>query len=211
MVAAPRAVMTKEEFQVAAGLADAAVERLAVYVGLLRKWQKAINLVGPSTLPDLWRRHMWDSAQLVPHLPRPDAVVLDLGSGAGFPGLVLAIASPATVHLVESDQRKATFLREVNRATRAGAIVHPCRIEALEPFPVDVVTARAFAPLDRLLASAEPFFRPATIGLFLKGRTLERELTACRKRWNMTAKAIPSLSDETGVVLKLEGISRRHE
>jgi 16S rRNA (guanine527-N7)-methyltransferase len=203
--------MTKEEFQVVAGLSNAVVERLAIYAGLLQKWQRAINLVGPSTLADLWHRHMWDSAQLLPHLPRPDAVVLDLGSGAGFPGLVLAIASPATVHLVESDQRKAMFLNEVNRATQAGATVHACRVEVLDPVPVDVVTARAFAPLDRLLACAEPFFRPTTIGLFLKGRTLERELTACRKRWNMTAKAIPSLSDEAGVVLKLEGISRRHE
>lgn len=211
MVAAPRAVMTKEEFQAATGLSDAAVARLALYADLLRKWQKAINLVGSSTLPDLWRRHMWDSAQLIPHLPRPDAVVLDLGSGAGFPGLVLALASRATVHLVESDQRKAAFLSEVNRATQAGAVVHTCRVEVLEPFPVDLITARAFAPLERLLAVAEPFFQPKTIGLFLKGRTLDRELTACRKRWNMAAKAIPSLSDETGVVLKLEGISRRHE
>jgi 16S rRNA (guanine527-N7)-methyltransferase len=203
--------MTREEFRAATGLSDVVVERLALYAELLQKWQKAINLVGPGTLADLWQRHMWDSAQLLLHLPRPDAVVLDLGSGAGFPGLVLAIASPATVHLVESDQKKAAFLNEVNRATEAGATVHACRVEALNPFPVDVITARAFAPLDRLLACAEPFFRPSTIGLFLKGRTLERELTACRKRWNMNAKAIPSLSDEAGMVLKLEGISRRHE
>jgi len=211
MIAAQRLAMTKEEFQAVAGLSDAVVERLAIYAGLLQKWQKAINLVGPSTLADPWRRHMLDSAQLLPHLPKPDAAVLDLGSGAGFPGLVLAVASQATLHLVESDQRKAAFLNEVNRATQAGAMIHACRVETLEPFAVDVVTARAFAPLDRLLACAEPFLRPATVGLFLKGRNAERELTACRKRWNMAAKAIPSLSDETGVVLKLEGISRRHE
>jgi len=211
MIAAHHPAMTREEFQVVAGLSDAVVERLAIYAGLLQKWQKAINLVGPSTLADPWRRHMLDSAQLLPHLPKPDAAVLDLGSGAGFPGLVLAVASQATLHLVESDQRKAAFLNEVNRATQAGAMIHACRVETLEPFAVDVVTARAFAPLDRLLACAEPFLRPATVGLFLKGRNAERELTACRKRWNMAAKAIPSLSDETGVVLKLEGISRRHE
>lgn len=211
MASAQRLAMTKEEFQAVSGLCNAVVERLAIYAGLLQKWQKAINLVGASTLADSWRRHMLDSAQLVPHLPKPNSVVIDLGSGAGFPGLVLAIASQATTHLVESDQRKAAFLNEVTRATQAGAMVHACRVETLEPFAVDVVTARAFAPLDRLLACAEPFLQPATVGLFLKGRNAERELTACRKRWNMAAKAIPSLSDEAGVVLKLEGISRRHE
>jgi len=126
-------------------------ERLNTYAELLRKWQRSINLVGPKTLDDLWNRHFVDSAQLLPLIPPTARVLVDFGSGAGFPGLVLAILGMAEVHLIESDQRKATFLREVARATGTPVTVHAKRIEQVTPFPADIVSARALAPLGDLL------------------------------------------------------------
>ncbi len=116
------------------------------YLELLGRWQRAVNLVGGSTLADPWRRHILDCAQVVPHVPRSAATVLDLGSGAGLPGLVLALMGVPGVHLVESDQRKAQFLREAARLTRAPVVVHATRIEDLRGIAADVVTARALAP-----------------------------------------------------------------
>ncbi len=182
--------------------------RLAVYADLLRRWQPRINLVGSATLDDLWRRHFHDSAQLLPWLgPGP---LLDLGSGAGFPGLVLAIlrAADADTHLVESDGRKVAFLREVARATGTRVILHPCRIEQLPAFPVDTVTARALAPLPRLLQMAAPFLSPASQCLFLKGQKLEDELTDAGKDWKMRVERIPSHSDPDGIILRVKEVYR---
>jgi len=187
-----------------------ALPQLLAYAQLLTRWQPRINLVGPATMPDLWRRHMLDSAQLYPHLPA--GPILDLGSGAGFPGLVLAILRGAAggdpVHLVESDGRKGAFLREAIRVTRAPAIVHTCRIETLAPFPIGVVTARALAPLASLLAMAEPFLTDDVHCLFLKGRTGEDELTEAGKDWMMAAERIPSLADPSGLIFHLRGVHR---
>lgn len=183
--------------------------RLETYAVLLVKWQARINLVGPATIPDLWRRHMLDSAQLFALLPA--GPVLDLGSGAGFPGLVLAIlrgAAGEVVHLVESDARKCAFLREAARLTDAPVAIHNKRIETLTPFPVAAVTARALAPLAVLLSWAEPFLGPHTHCLFLKGRTCEEELTQASKDWMMTADRISSLSDPSGYILHLSEVYR---
>ena len=127
------------------------LERLTVYLELLRRWQRAVNLVGRGTLADPWRRHVLDCAQLAPHVPAGAATVVDLGSGAGFPGMVLSIMGLRGVHLVESDRRKAQFLREVARATGASVQVHAERIERMRGWSADVITARALAPLPRLL------------------------------------------------------------
>ncbi len=175
---------------------------LEAHLALLERWQRRIELVGRSTLADPWRRHLLDSAQLRPLIPEGARRLVDLGSGAGFPGLVLAILGVPEVHLIEADRRKAAFLREAARVTGCrNVVVHARRIEELDPFPADVVTARAFAPLDRLLACARRFWRPGTLGLFLKGRGVERELTAAREHWRMRAELRPSLSSPEGRIL----------
>ena len=188
--------------------------RLEAYAALLRKWQERINLVSGSTLADLWRRHMLDSGQLFRHLPPATRVVVDLGSGAGFPGLVLAAMGAPEVHLVESDVRKCAFLREAARVMGVPATIHAVRIEKVAPFPADVVTSRALAPLSDLLGYAEPFLsRPGNEVksgecLFLKGRTGEDELTAASKEWNMAIERLPSLSDPDGLILRLSEVTR---
>ena len=183
------------------------VARLQGYADLLTKWQSRINLVGASTLPDLWRRHILDSAQLARLLP--GGPLLDLGSGAGFPGLVLAILRPGeAVHLVEADARKCAFLREAARVTGTTVEIHNLRIERLARFTPSVVTARALAPLGKLLEMAEPFLGSATQCLFLKGRTGEDELTQASKDWKMTAERIPSLADPSGLIIHLREVQR---
>ena len=187
------------------------LERLTAYVNLLVEWNERVNLVAPSTIPEAWRRHMLDSAQLAPLIPPEAKTIIDLGSGAGFPGLVLAImlvGRPGlTVHLVESIQKKCRFLEAVIAATGAPAQVHPVRVEDLKGLKADVVTARAVAPLNRLLPLAHPFFGPGTIGLFLKGRSLNDELTLATKSWTLTATPIPSRSDPSGFVLRVTGLT----
>jgi 16S rRNA (guanine527-N7)-methyltransferase len=184
---------------------------LETYAGLLRKWQRAINLVSGSTLNDLWRRHFMDAAQLMPLLPEDDGQVVDLGAGAGFPGLVLALLSGRPTHLIESDQRKAAFLGEVARATGcAGRVqVHAARIEALKPWATPVITARALADLGQLLDWAAPFKTADTICIFPKGAKAEEELTAVARVWTMTIERRRSVTDPTGLILRLSHLERR--
>jgi len=143
--------------------------RLEVYAALLIRWSARINLVGRNTLVDLWRRHILDSAQLQPLVADSARSLIDLGSGAGLPGLVLAILGVPGVELIEADSRKAAFLREAARIAEVDVTIRSCRIQAVPPHPVDVVTARACAPLERLLGLAEPFLADKTECLFLKG------------------------------------------
>ena len=182
--------------------------RLEAYAELLTRWSERINLVGRDTLPDLWRRHILDSAQLHPFIPSSAQNVIDLGSGAGLPGLVLAILGVPGVELVEADSRKVAFLREASRVAGAEVTIRPCRIQAVPPHPVDVVTARACAPLDRLLDLAAPFLAPDTLCLFPKGERFNEELTLARKRWTMNVSVEQSLSDRRGVVLHLQQVAR---
>ena len=198
-----------------AALADipvAAMARLGRYVELLHRWQMAMNLVSARSLADPWRRHILDSAQLLPLLPSRTRVLVDLGSGSGFPGLVLAMLGVPEVHLIESDGRKCVFLAE---AARAGGlepgrnpIIHRARIEALEGWPADAITARACAPLDRLLDYAAKFVTPATECLFLKGENVGSELTEAEKQWKMRIERHASRSDPSGIVLRLRHIER---
>jgi 16S rRNA (guanine527-N7)-methyltransferase len=199
-VSAPDAVL--------AGVSRETRERLNTYADLLRKWQRSINLVGPRTIDDLWNRHFTDSAQLLPLIPTTARMLVDFGSGAGFPGLVLAILGVAEVHLIESDQRKATFLREVARATGTPVTVHAKRIEQVAPFPADIVSARALAPLSDLLGFAAPFLHPDSLCLFPKGQMAEDELTAASKTWNINVDRIQSVTDPSATILRVSQVSR---
>jgi 16S rRNA (guanine527-N7)-methyltransferase len=208
--------MTAEDFARATNVSRETLARLETYAALLAKFQKTINLVSRDTLGDVWRRHFLDSAQLWPLLPRGARVLLDLGSGAGFPGLALAImgqgaGTPLAVHLVEADTRKSIFLREAARQTGCPVTVHNVRLEALTPFAVDVITARAFASLTGILEIAAPFpqfpgARP--VALLLKGRQAREELTAAAKEWNMDAALIPSVTEPEAGVLRLRDVTR---
>ena len=182
--------------------------RLEAYAELLTRWSARINLIGRDTIADLWRRHILDSAQLRAFVPDRARNMIDLGSGAGLPGLVLAIIGVPGVELLEADSRKCAFLREAARITEAPVTLRPCRIETVSPHPVDVVTARACAPLDRLLGLAEPFLGPDSECLFLKGERVGEELTLARKRWTMTPSLHQSRSDPRGVVLRLQQVAR---
>ena len=182
--------------------------RLEAYAALLTRWSARINLIGRDTITDLWRRHILDSAQLRAFVPNRARSMIDLGSGAGLPGLVLAILGVPGVELIEADSRKCAFLREALRVTGAAALIRPCRIEAVPRHPVDIITARACAPLDRLVGLAEPFLGPDSECLFLKGERIEQELTIAREGWTMTVSACQSRSDPRGVVLRLQQVAR---
>jgi 16S rRNA (guanine527-N7)-methyltransferase len=194
--------MTPQEVGRALHVSRETLARLEAYADLLTKWQKAINLVAPASLPDLWRRHILDSGQLTRFAPL-DARWLDLGSGAGFPGLVLAIMGAREVRLVESDARKCAFLREAARITSAPASVVNARISDVPPFVADVVTARALAPLAKLLGFAAPFLGPQSIALFPKGQDVEAELTEAHRNWRMRVERHPSLTDGRAAILRL--------
>jgi 16S rRNA (guanine527-N7)-methyltransferase len=203
--------LSREGFSAQLDVSRETLERLTVYLELLLRWQQAINLVGRATLADPWRRHFLDSAQLAARIPAGAASLVDLGSGAGFPGMVLALMGTRGVHLIESDRRKAQFLREVARATGTSVRVHAERVEQIPGWRADVITARALAPLPRLLALAERFMTSDSVCLFLKGRSGAHELTEARVSWHMETEMFPSLSEPTGMVLQLRGIRRaRH-
>lgn len=199
--------MEPEEFRTRTGVSRETMERLQAYAELLVKWQPRINLVGPDTVPELWRRHFFDSAQLMPLVGAVRRVV-DLGSGAGFPGLVLAVMGASDVHLIESDARKCAFLREAARVAATAVTVHNRRIEQVAPLAADLVTARALAPLPRLLEWAAPHLGEGGRCLFLKGKGSEDELTAAAKDWNIAVERVPSLSDPSGVILHLREVYR---
>ncbi len=204
--------MSEAEFQAALGVPDRAMARLRAYLALLRKWQGTVNLVGDATLKDPWRRHFLDSGQLLPILPATAGTVCDIGSGAGFPGLVLAILDHGgnrRYHLVESNARKCAFLDEANRIADAGVVVHNNRIEKIRGLQADLVVARAVAPLEKLLEYAISVLSEHGQCLFLKGKGWREELTTARKRWIMKESHLASLSDPAGTILKLEAISRR--
>ena len=189
--------------------------RLDRYVALLREWQAKTNLVSPSTLPHLWTRHISDSLQLLALAPAAK-VWADLGSGGGFPGVVLACAMAeipgATVHLVERNAKKAAFLREALRVTNSPGIVHLTDIgDNVDSVvgKVDCVTARAVAPLHQLIGFAEPLVRQGAKALFLKGQDVEAELTEATKYWNIKSHLHSSRTGGHGWIVELDQIERR--
>lgn len=198
------------------------LDRLTAYARLLVERNAQLNLVADSTIADMWRRHFWDSAQLVELIPSGARTIVDLGSGAGFPGMVLAIllaGAPSvssrsdggggilTVHLIEATQKKCRFLEEVVEVTGAPVRVHWARSEDVRNLRADVVTARAVAPLTKLLGLAQPFFKDTTTGLFLKGRGVDAELTGANESWTLHATRVPSRSDPSGSILRVTGLS----
>jgi 16S rRNA (guanine527-N7)-methyltransferase len=191
------------------------LERLVAFTGLVRDWQRIKNLVGPSTLAELWTRHVADSVQLAGLAPL-DGTWADLGSGAGFPGLVIAILmadapGDGVVHLVESNLRKAAFLREAARRIGACATVHAERAEGVLPAlgKVDVVTARAFAPLVSLLEYAQPLVEKGALALLPKGQDVEAELTEASRYWKFDYERLPSRTNPAAVILRVRAIERR--
>lgn len=197
-----------EDFAARTGVSRETRSRLEQYYSILLEWSERINLISRADIQDIWCRHFFDSAQLFSFLPPNAGGLVDLGSGAGFPGLVLAILGVPGVELIESDARKSVFLREAARVTGAPVTVHNCRIESVSPHPVDVVTARGCAPLDRLLPLAERFIGPRTTCLFLKGARADQELTAAGKAWTMEIGRHPSRTDPGGVILSLQQVLR---
>jgi 16S rRNA (guanine527-N7)-methyltransferase len=189
--------------------------RLDRFVATLLTWQRRINLIAPSTVGEVWTRHVADSLQLVALAPAA-RVWLDLGSGGGFPGLVIACALAETpgarVHLIESNGKKAAFLREAARLAGVVAIVHQARIAHMITTidePVDVVTARALAPLADLLALSEPWLKRGAQALFPKGQDVVVELTQASKYWNIEAVLTPSRTDPRARIVAVQRAERR--
>ncbi len=189
--------------------------RLERYVDLLREWQAKTNLVAPSTLPHLWTRHIADSLQLISLAPTAK-LWIDLGSGGGFPGVVLACALAETpgaaVHLIERNAKKAAFLREAIRVTAAPGVVHLAEIgDTVDRFAggIDCVTARALAPLNQLIGFAEPLVRRGAKALFLKGQDVDAELTEATRYWNIEVKLHSSRTGGQGWIVEVDRIERR--
>ncbi|GAB5468778.1 MAG: 16S rRNA (guanine(527)-N(7))-methyltransferase RsmG [Rhodospirillales bacterium] len=194
-------------------LTDRQKQKLERYAALLETWNKGINLVSRRDLDDLWHRHMFDSAQLLPLLPPAplgrQRRLVDLGSGGGFPGLVLAVLGAGDVHLLESDGRKVAFLEAVSRETETPITLHSARIESLAGLSADCVTARALAPLPKLLGYVARHLAPQGRALLLKGRRLEVELTAAREAWSMEVSETPSRSHPDGRIVTIERLAPR--
>lgn len=183
-------------------------ERLEVYVAEVLKWNRRVNLISKADEPAIWPRHIDDALQLVPFIPAGATRAIDLGSGAGIPGLILAIATGIEFDLIEADQRKAAFLREAARLTGAPVRIYPQRIEAAFLVPAPVVTARALAPLCTLVDLAAPLIAPAGIALFPKGESVDAELTGAQCKWNMRVERFPSRTHPRGVILRLSEVER---
>lgn len=190
------------------GVSRETEQALCEYLILLRRWNTRINLVADAPEAALWQRHIIDSLQLVPLLaaaaPGP---LVDLGSGAGFPGLVLAAATERATHLIESDRRKCAFLTEAARSLGLSKVrIYPSRIEATTLPPASIVTARALATLNTLLGYAHRILAPGGFALFPKGRTAEQELTEAAPAWMMRTERFPSLTDPAATILRLSEI-----
>lgn len=224
--AEPAQIAGSDDFARAFHVSRETLARLQTYAELLTKWQKTINLVAPKTLSELWHRHFADSAQLLALVPAGARHVMDIGSGGGFPGLVLAIMAADLHHLdparpslhvtlVESDARKCAFLREVARQTGIAVDIMSTRIETIPNCdtvaPVDVITSRALAALPLLFEFVEPIFAPGSLALFLKGRTIEDEVTEATKSWDFELELEPSLTMSDARIAVIRDLKRRKE
>lgn len=199
-----------EEFAAASNVSRETLAKLKVYAGLLEDWNARHNLVSESSLPDLWQRHILDSAQLVPLIPDGAKTLADLGSGAGFPGLVLAVllAGRVNVSLFEATKKKCEFLQAVATRLALDVAIRNERMEAAKPEAFDVVTARACAPLTKLLGYAQYFAGKSTVCLFLKGQSVDAELTEAGKFWRMKTIKHPSQTHEKSAILEITKLKR---
>lgn len=202
---------TRDAFAASFDVSRETMAHFDTYAALLAQWNTRINLVARSTLSDVWGRHFADSAQLWRLRPSDEDTWLDMGSGAGLPGMVVALLGRDTglsVGLVESDQRKATFLRIAARACDLRVVVHDARLEALAPQSAGVLSARALASLDGLLGYAEKHRRPGGICLFPKGAALHKEIEASERTWRFDYKTHPSLTDPEAGILEIGAMRR---
>ena len=216
----PRAFVDgPESFRKVFDVSRETVDKLECYEAELRRWQKAVNLVAPSTLDEIWHRHFADSAQLTEFIPANARHLADVGSGGGFPGLVLAtlLASSRDIRvtLVESDTRKAAFLRETARRMEIPVEILSTRIESNASvqalIDVDIIVARAFAPLRRLLSLVFPVFSYRTVGVFLKGRDIAHEIDHAREDWAFEVELHESVTDREGRMAVIHSLARKPE
>jgi 16S rRNA (guanine527-N7)-methyltransferase len=184
--------------------------KLDRYAELLVEWNQMFNLVAASTLPHIWKRHFLDSAQLRRFIPPEAESIADLGSGAGFPGLVLAILGAPKIYLIESVGKKAKFLHEVIDELKVDAVVRHERAEQIKDLKVDIITARACASLNELLTVAKPLAKPDSLYLFPKGQNVDAELTESAKYWTFTHAKRQSISDGSGSVLILKDVKSKN-
>lgn len=201
------------ELDISGGVSRETLHDLRKYQELLLEWTKTINLIAPSTADDVWTRHIADSAQLYNLIPNGSRSVTDIGSGAGLPGIVLAVIDKFSDHrlhftLIESDQRKAAFLRTVTRKLQLSITVLPARIEAVDLLRADVLTARALAPLQTLLSYGNSLLHSDGTALFLKGRTFQNELALAQQSWNFQYKLHHSCTDPDSRILEIRNIKR---
>jgi 16S rRNA (guanine527-N7)-methyltransferase len=195
-------------YQAAHDVPRETLDRLGIFVELALRWSQSVNLLAPNEAGQIWQRHVWDSWQLVPLIKPGISSALDIGSGAGFPGLVLSLGTGIPFLLAESDKRKAAFLREAIRATGASATVTIQRAETLD-CQVELVTARAVAPLVKLLTWAHPLLAPGGMCLLPKGRSADAEIAAAQPAWRMTLRRVPSVTDPEASVLAVTHLAPR--
>ena len=198
--------MTPDEVCRLLGASPETSERLAAYVAVLGEWQPRLKLVGPGTVDEIWSRHVLDCGQIARYVPPTCRRLVDLGSGAGLPGLILAIMGVAGVEMVERDESKAAFLHAAANVCDVDVGIHRMRIEDLPRGPADVVTARALAPLDVLLPVTAPFLGEGSVAIFPKGRSVDEELKSAARHWHMWFSRHPSLSDEQSSILVINRI-----
>ncbi|MEJ0061911.1 MAG: 16S rRNA (guanine(527)-N(7))-methyltransferase RsmG [Alphaproteobacteria bacterium] len=201
----------REEFIRAFDVSHETLAQFDRYAAMLAEWQERINLIAPSTLPHIWNRHFYDSAQLLAHIPKDAKTIVDIGSGAGFPGMVLALLGMQGVHLIEATQKKAKFLTAVAEELKIPVTVHAARADSALGLRADVMTARAVAPLTDLLPLCRHFRQRHTVILLLKGVQAGEELTKARQAWHFDAETVMSRTSDSGKILILNNLLHRRE
>lgn len=207
MTPSPLPVDPRETFLAAVPVSRETELRLERFEKLIVTRNQTLSLISHSTEPDIWVRHFLDSAQLAKLIPDPERAVVDIGTGAGFPGLVLAILGLPNVHLVENNIQKVEFLRGVIAELDLPVTVHPMKSEAVRPFDVGAVTARALKPLDQLIGLSRRLIGSKTVCLFPKGRRAEEELQTATRRWRMTVERFPSVTDPESTIFRLSNVT----
>ena len=204
--------MTSDEYNFVKntfGVSRETFERLKIYQELLLKWQAKINLIGPDTVSDSWNRHFVDSLQILPYIDDKNAVAVDMGTGAGFPGMVMAIAGMANVHLIESDTKKIIFLKEVARLTHTDVSIHHMRIEEATIDNVKLIFSRACSSLSQLLSYSQNYVSRETKCLFHKGKNYSKELLDSQSDWLFDYSVYPSITDAQGSILQVTNLRMR--
>jgi 16S rRNA (guanine527-N7)-methyltransferase len=196
----------RAEFLAAFPVSRETEARLSRYENLLLERNQSLSLISATTADIVWTRHFLDSAQLLPLVPQPEAPLVDMGAGAGFPGLVLAILGMPDVHLIENNMQKVAFLRSVADALNLPVTIHPMKSDAVKRFAAGTVTARALKPLDQLLGYSRRFLGPDTVCIFPKGRRAEEEMAVASAKWHMKAERFPSLTDPDSTIFRLSDV-----